>query len=451
MKLQLAILATLITAASVLAGDSSLGYKHKTLSNGLEVVVIENHLVPIVTVEICTKNGSFTEPPEYNGLSHLYEHMFFKSNGAIPSQEKYLERIHELGIHFNGTTHDEFVNYFFTLPRVNFQAGMQFMADAIQTPKFDQGELEKEREVVLGEFDRNEANPIFPLIRAMDSAVWYKYPSRKQPLGERVTIKTATQAKMLTIQQKYYIPNNSMLVVGGDVNAEDVYAEAEKVLGGWKSGEDPFIKNPVPEHPALPKSQLIKIPMALPICILDETWHGPSVGKDDKATYAADVFSYIVNQSTSKFQKALIESGLAQSMDLRYQTQKYVGPITLFGRIPANTLAQALKTAKEEIAKWDSDDYFTDEELATAKHILKIGRLYEQEATSEYVHSFSFNWASCGLTYADNYLDNIQKVTRADIKEYVNKYIKGKPAVLGLGMSEEAMKTAQFTPEEVLQ
>ena len=451
MKIQLAILASLITAASVLADQASMGYKSKTLSNGLEVVVIENHLVPIVTVEICTKNGSFTEPPEYNGLSHLYEHMFFKSNGAIPSQEAYLERIHELGIHFNGTTHTEFVNYFFTLPRVNFDAGMKFMADAIMTPKFDQAELVKEREVVLGEFDRNEANPIFPLIRAMDSAVWYKYPSRKQPLGERPTIQTATQEKMLTIQRKYYIPNNSMLVVAGDVTPDDVFSEAEKYLGSWKRGEDPFKADPIPDHPALPKSSLIKIPMALPICVVDETWHGPSVGKDDNATYAADVFSYIVNQSTSKFQKALIESGLAQSMDLGYQTQKYVGPISLFGRIPAQTLPQALKVLKEEIGKFDSDDYFSDEELATAKHILKVNHLYEMERTSEYIHSFSFNWASCGLEYADNYFDNIQKVTRADIKRYVDTYIKGKPAVMGLGMPEDAYKSVNILPEEVLQ
>src|SRR5690242_7480984 len=79
----------------------------KTLDNGLQVLVIEDNSVPLATIEIAVHNGSFTEDSEFNGLSHLYEHMFFKANKDIPSQEAYLDRIHELGISFNGTTGDE--------------------------------------------------------------------------------------------------------------------------------------------------------------------------------------------------------------------------------------------------------------------------------------------------------------------------------------------------------
>ena len=68
----------------------------KKLANGLEVLVIEDNSVPLVTIEVCVKNGSYTEDSAFNGLSHLYEHMFFKANKAIPSQEKFLERIKEL-------------------------------------------------------------------------------------------------------------------------------------------------------------------------------------------------------------------------------------------------------------------------------------------------------------------------------------------------------------------
>src|SRR6187431_3764304 len=85
------------------------------LKNGLEVLVIEDKTVPLITVEINVKNGSYTESPEYNGLSHLYEHMFFKANKDIPNQEAFLDRVNELGIQFNGSTGDEVVNYFFTM------------------------------------------------------------------------------------------------------------------------------------------------------------------------------------------------------------------------------------------------------------------------------------------------------------------------------------------------
>src|SRR5712671_7027375 len=79
----------------------------KVLPNGLEVVVLEDHSVPIVTIELAVRNGSFTEPPELNGLSHLYEHMFFKANRAIANAEQYLQKIGQLGIAYNGETRDE--------------------------------------------------------------------------------------------------------------------------------------------------------------------------------------------------------------------------------------------------------------------------------------------------------------------------------------------------------
>jgi zinc protease len=67
-------------------------------------LVLEDNSVPLATIEIAVKNGSYTESPQYNGLSHLYEHMFFKANKDYPSQEDFLNRVSELGINFNGTT-----------------------------------------------------------------------------------------------------------------------------------------------------------------------------------------------------------------------------------------------------------------------------------------------------------------------------------------------------------
>ena len=111
------------------------------LSNGLEVLVIEDNAVPLVTVEIVVRNGAYCEDSNYNGLSHLYEHMFFKANKVLPSQEKFLDRINELGVSFNGTTSDERVNYFITLSNSKVNEGIQFMNDAIRYPLFDKDEM----------------------------------------------------------------------------------------------------------------------------------------------------------------------------------------------------------------------------------------------------------------------------------------------------------------------
>ena len=156
-KLALPILILLIASLNVYS--QKYGIYNKTLGNGLDVIVINNPAVPLVTIELDVKNGAYTEPPEYDGLSHLYEHMFFKANSKIPSQERYMERLRELGATFNGTTSEERVNYFIIVPKDSLEQSMQFMYDAITSPLFLQEELVNERPVVTGEYDRNEANP----------------------------------------------------------------------------------------------------------------------------------------------------------------------------------------------------------------------------------------------------------------------------------------------------
>src|SRR5262245_35239894 len=151
------------------AGD---GLHRARLGNGLTVLVLRNAAVPLVTIEMDVKNGAYTETEEFDGLSHLYEHMFFKANDRIPDQEAYLRRARELGMEWNGTTSEERVNYFFTLHRRNLRPGLEFMNDAIRTPLFRADEMERERVVVLGEYDRAEADPEFHLHVAVHKRLW---------------------------------------------------------------------------------------------------------------------------------------------------------------------------------------------------------------------------------------------------------------------------------------
>jgi zinc protease len=141
--------------------------QRKVLANGLEVIVVENHGVPLATVEIDVKNGSFTQSPEYEGLAHMYEHMFFKANSKYPELNQFWDRASELGAVFNGSTEEERVNYYMTVPAEKLGDAVQLVASAIRGPLFRQDELERERQVVIGEYDRNESLPFFALDRDM--------------------------------------------------------------------------------------------------------------------------------------------------------------------------------------------------------------------------------------------------------------------------------------------
>lgn len=404
------------------------------LSNGLEVLVVEDKSVPLATVEITTKNGSYTEPPDFNGLSHLYEHMFFKANKDYPSQEAYMARVHELGIVFNGTTSEERVNYYFTLPKANLDKGLQFMNSAIRYPLFLKEEMKKENIVVDGEFQRNESNPYFPLFDAVNHSMWGDLYSRKNVIGDHEIINTATPEKMNAIKDKYYWPNNSMLIVSGDVDHNEVFTKAKSLFESWKpSGFDPFQKWPIPEFKPLTKTDYFikESPIAqVPLFIF--AWHGPDTRNDIKATYAADVFSYILSQNASKWQKELVDKGLALQAGVSYQTQKYTGPIQVLVVPNPGSVAGCVQAVKDQINAWDAADYITDEQLENAKRQLEIQQLQSADVTSEYSHTLAYWWCSADLDYLYNYNNEIKKVTKADIQAFIRKYIKGKNYSAGL-------------------
>lgn len=412
------------------------------LENGLEILVMEDNSVPLATIEICVHNGSYTEDPEYNGLSHLYEHMFFKANKDLPSQEQFLARINELGITFNGTTSNERVNYFLTLSNAKVNEGLTFMNSAIRYPLFLADEMKRENPVVDGEFQRAESNPVFWLFKDMDRKLWGEHYSRKNTIGDHDIILSATPEKMKVIQSKYYYPNNSMIVVAGDVNHEEIFKTVNEIFRDWKPSDfNIFEKYPIPEFAPLKKSEAFLTENAnakTPIIMM--SMHGPDTRNDIPSTYAADVFSYILSQKSSKFQKELVDAGLAFQVQASYQTCKYVGPIQIFMVPNPASIKEAYAKLNEHINMWNTDDYFTDEQLATAKKMLAIEQTKDRESTSSYVHSVTYWWASASIDYYTSYIDNIQKVTRQDIKNYVNKYINGMPKITGLLVSPD-MKT----------
>ncbi len=425
-------------------------FLNRVLPNGLEVIVLEDHSVPLVTVELAVKNGSYTEPPELNGLSHLYEHMFFKANRAQADEEEYVEKVYQIGMVYNGQTQEEIVNYYFTTTSPNFATAIRFMRDAARYPLFDEKEFAREKEVVIGEIDRHESNPSFYLNDAMITRLFYKYPSRKNPGGNRETVTKSTTEIMKMIQQRYYVPNNSALIITGDVRPEEVFKQAQDLYGDWPRAEDPFIKYPMVEHPPLAKSESAIVKQPIQNVIINIGWHGPSIGKDNPATYAADVFSFILRQPNSRFQRALVDTGLVTGVSIGYYTQRNVGPIQIFAQTTPEKARAALKAIYAAIARFNDKDYYTDEQLESAKALLEAEDLYSREKLSDYSHTIAFWWASTGLDYFRGYHENLRKTSRADISRYVTTYIQGKPHVGIAMMSEEAQATARLTPEELI-
>lgn len=422
----------------------------RQLANGLQVVVVENHGVPLATIEIDVRNGSFTQTPDYAGLAHMYEHMFFQANASYPEPEAFLDRTAELGAVFNGRTEEESVSYYLTLPSDSLEGGLRFMAAALRTPLFRSDELAREKEVVIGEYDRQEANPFFAITQAMGHKLWPDNWSRKNVIGDRDVIQHVTPDQMREIQHRYYVPNNSALIVTGDVDTTRVFALAQQWFGDWPRAPDPFVAYPIPPIVPLSGNQAVITEAPVGAVSVIVQWQGPSVGADPASTYAADVFSDALNQPGSAFQRRLVDSGLFQAVGVNYYTLNHVGPITISGQTTADKLRRALAALWQEVARFDSVGYVSNEELAEVKARRAVNSAFGRERASGYAHTVGFWWSVADLEYYFGYVDQMAAQTPQDLAAYARRYIVGKPHVTGVLIAPADRAAIHLTDGDLL-
>ncbi|UCD37801.1 MAG: insulinase family protein [Fidelibacterota bacterium] len=434
--------------ASIHAGD---GLSAKVLKNGLQVIVIQNHTVPLATVSIVFKNGSYTETPEENGLTHLHTHMLFKANQSYPTRESLLERTRELGAITQDYCREEWVNLQVTLPADSLRPGLDFISQSVMYPLFLGDQLALEKQVVRDEIEREAANPGYHLVQARRAKLWGRNFCRKNYLGDRRVVRSATLEQIRLIQERYVIPNNTALLVSGDVKPRVVFRMAKEFFGEWEPGPDPAQAHPVPTIAHLEAHQDTVVVQPVNNAEILMAWHGPSVGVDVKGTFAADVFSLILNQRTSELQKNLVGSGIALKVSAIYLTQKHVGPILIGAVCRPQKYREAYQTLQAEIEKFADPEYFSDQQLATAKTLLEVEAIYKGDKASGHVEEVGFWWAIAGLEYYRDYLDNLRAVSREDIQQYLNTYIIGKPHVTATMVNRETRRQWSMAEESRIQ
>lgn len=423
--------------------------RRRVLANGLEVIVVPSGGVPLATVELVVKNGAFTQPPEYAGLAHLFEHMFFKANDTYPEPDAFLDRAADLGALFNATTREELVNYYVTVVSDSVEGGMRFLNAALRGAQFRADELAREKQVVLGEYDRAESSPFFRLDETIGRRLWGSFWSRKNTIGDREVLQRVTPEQMRTIRDLYYVPNNSAVIISGDVQADAMFTLAERVFGDWPRGANPFERAPVPAVPPLRENLGIIVEEDVNAVTVQIQWHGPSASKDEAATFAADVYSDVLNQPTSRFQTALVESGLWQGVIVNYYTLNHVGPITISGQTSPERLREALAALHRELRATLEPDYFKAEELEAVKAHRAVTTAFGQERATENSHTIGFWWSVVGLEYHLRYVDEMARQTPADLQRYARNFIIGKPHITGVMLPRGATRSINLTETEL--
>lgn len=434
-----------VTASPVSAQRSAMEQVRDTvLANGLQIIAVRNTTVPLATIEVVVRTGAFSQlTPEDEGVPHLLEHMLFQNgfdSDAIKAE----------AITYNARTESEAVSYYVTVPSRNLERGLKIMADLVRNQSFDREALKAEQKVVSGELQRRAAEPQFLLYFQSNAALWGDGWSRKNPGGNIVAVTGATTDRLKDFVRKYYIPNNAAVVVTGDVTAPDVFAFAAKSFQSWKRGDDPFKDAPVVPMPALKASRTGIVEAPVPDLTFLVQWQGPSVTTDTSGTYAADVFSELVNQPLSALQRRLVDSGLFQSVSLSYETQRNVGPIELYARTTPEKLEAAGAALKKEIRQFSTPGYFTDLDVTLAKKRQQVLMAFQAESATSVAHPIGSAWSVAGLDYYRGYVDKVRAQTPADVQRFVQTYLTGKPMTVTILVSPDVRRSMSATLNGIL-
>jgi zinc protease len=428
------------------------GLQTFTLDNGLEVFVLENHTVPLARIQITFRAGAISQSPETAGLFHLYEHMLFKGNSAHPDQTALQAAMKDLGVaDWNGGTSQESVSYFFTVPSDRADRGIEFWADAVRSPLLDPAELQTEKDVVVSEIRAGFSDPGNIYASALRKSLFWKYPWRKDVAGSEALVRSATAQMLRDMRDTWYVPNNAALFVGGDVNPDRVRAAAQKFFGDWKKAKDPW-SSPPPPHPGLQKDLFLVSAdeqMYPGLVSVDLRFQGPDVLRTASFTYAADVWTKLLEDPNGRFKSEIFTRVPGQYnkdyIAVDYPTRRDGGEIsfsTYLKVIPGRDTFQralALKMAfLDQMAALASNPvYFSPEEYSVLTRQIADDRIWERETADGFIGTLAFWWASAGTAYYLGYNEALQRVAPADISRFIAAYITNRPSVLSIRMSRK--------------
>src|SRR5213078_3869344 len=202
-----------------------------TLANGLELVVIPDHRAPVVTHMMWFKVGAADETPGKSGLAHFLEHLMFKGTEKNPGGA-FSRQVAEIGGQENAFTASDYTGFFQRVPRNNLKEVMALEADRITGLVLTDDVVQPELNVVLEEQNMRVANnPAARLSEQVDAALYLNHPYGRPIIGWRQEIEKLTREDALEFYKRFYTPNNAILIVAGDVTAEEVKKLAEETYG----------------------------------------------------------------------------------------------------------------------------------------------------------------------------------------------------------------------------
>jgi zinc protease len=417
------------------AADGGIAYSEFRLANGLDVVVIPDHRTPVATHMIWYRIGAADEPRGRAGIAHFLEHLMFKGTQAHPAGE-FSRMVAELGGEENAFTSNDYTAYYQRVAKEHLRTMMSFEADRMRGLVLTDAVVDPERDVVLEERRmRTDSVPSSQLVEAMTAAMFVNHPYGAPIIGWKPEIERLNREDALAFYRRFYAPNNAILVVAGDVTAEEVKELAEETYG--KAPSEPAI--PARERPQEPEPvaarKVVLGDARVQQPMLQRMYLTPSytTAKPGEAE-ALDVLAQALGaQSTGRLNKRLVlDRKLAVSAGAWYSGTALDDHLFGVYAVPAEGVAlEELEKAIDETLGEVAREGFADAEIARAKTRLVADAIYQRDSQSSLARSFGAALAT-GLTAQQvvTWPDGIERVETKDVGQ-VTHWLDKKRSVTG--------------------
>ena len=396
-------------------------YEQFVLDNGLRVLVHEDESTPMAAVNILYNVGSRDEDPDKTGFAHLFEHLMFGGSQHVPSYDEPLQKV---GGENNAFTSPDITNYYITLPAANLETAFWLESDRMLSLSFDPQVLDVQQKVVIEEFKQRYLNqPYGDVWLKLRPLAYQEHPYRWATIGKDIDdIERATLDDVKSFFFKYYLPNNAVLVVAGNVTVDQVKQLCEKWFLPIPAGA-PYIRQ-LPTEPTQTEARKMETSAKVPLDSLYKTYHMP--GRFDAGFHTVDLLSDMLGRGKSSrlYQKVLRDNPLFSNINAYLTASIDPGLLIVQGTLNKGVLLEEADAAVEAIMQEFIDQTVSDEELAKVKN--------QSEATLAFSEVELLNRAM-NLAYAANAgnpdlvnqeADLIQAVTADDIQAIARQVLR---------------------------
>ena len=429
-------LSLLIAGAPVHAApQEDVEVSHFVLANGLEVVVIPDHRVPVVTQMVWYRVGSADEPPGKSGIAHFLEHLMFKGTEKNPGG-KFSQVLATIGGQENAFTTSDYTGYYQRVAREYLPLVMEFEADRMTGLVLTDANVLPELDVVLEEYNMRVANsPDARLREQVEAALFLNHPYGRPVIGWHHEIKKLNREDALAFYRRYYTPNNAVVVIAGDVTADEVKALAEKTYGkvARRSEIGPRKRPQEPEHTAARQVTLAD-PRATPS--LQRAYLAPSdsTAKPGEAE-ALEVLAHVLGGgSNSRLQRALVEDrGLANGAGATYSgTSVDQTLFSVYATPRPHVSLTELETAMDAVIDELATNGITPEELARAKTRMIADAVYAKDNQATLARWYGAALAT-GSTVDDvkSWTEQVRAVTADSVRAAARTWLDKHRSVTG--------------------